>query len=258
MTQNNDKPFIIKSIPTLLSLLAVWFGITAIRFAFSGDFDYAAGFMLFAAFLDGIDGRVARALGVSSDFGVQIDSLADAINFGVSPAFIIYMWRMNEFSSDKFAWFAALLLISSLIIRLARFNVATTTTDPDSPLVKYFFTGMPAPAVAAMTILPLVVTFQFGEGWWSEPIITILNTILMSIFAASTIPTPCLKKLHFAGLYNIAYKSTLYLILALFILGFIPLIPFSPWLSLVVLGIVYAISIVLSVIAYKKIEKTLK
>ncbi|MDR3289712.1 MAG: phosphatidylcholine/phosphatidylserine synthase [Rickettsiales bacterium] len=250
-----EKPFIIKCVPTFISLLAIWLGITAINMAGNGDFGIAAAEMLIAAFLDGIDGRVARALGVASEFGVQIDSLADAINFGVSPAFIVYFWRMNEFGNDKFAWCVALFLISCMVIRLARFNVDTTTKDQDDPLVKYFFRGMPAPAVASMVILPLVISFQFGEGWWSEPIVVILNTLFYALFAASTIPTPCFKKLHLNGVYNGIYKTVFYGLFALLFVGFIPQVPFTPWFALILTGVVYLVTIAISIFAYIRIKR---
>jgi CDP-diacylglycerol--serine O-phosphatidyltransferase len=247
------RPFIIRCIPTLLSLLAIWLGVSAIKYSLNGSFSIAATLLLSAAFLDGIDGRIARALNVSSDFGAQIDSLADNINFGVSPAFIMYFWKMNEFDINFVSWSVVLLLISCMTIRLARFNADLSIRDLDDPLVKYFFVGMPAPAVAAMVILPLVLSFQLGEGFWSTPIFVIMNTSVMALFAASKIPTPCFKHLHLTGVYNIIYKATLYTLIALLLLGFVPQVPFTPWFSLTLLGIVYFITILIAIYVFLKI-----
>jgi CDP-diacylglycerol--serine O-phosphatidyltransferase len=252
-----EKSFFIKYIPTLISLLAIWLGVTAIRYSFFGEYVLSASLLLIAAFLDGIDGRVARKLNVSSSFGVEIDSLADAINFGVSPAFIVYFWRMNEYEYDKIAWFTVLLLISCIVIRLARFNVDVGTNNPDSPLVKYFFKGMPAPATASMIIFPLVLTFCFGEGFWSEPFIVIANTIVFSLFAMSTIPTPCFKKLELKGKYKKIYKGGFYFLTFLLLLSFLPKVPISSWFVLSMTGIIYLITIAIAIVKYIEFKKEL-
>jgi CDP-diacylglycerol--serine O-phosphatidyltransferase len=250
----NNKPFLVRCIPTMLSLLAVAFGITAIKYSFEGNFVNATALIVFAAILDNFDGRVARILGVASDFGVQIDSLADAINFGVSPAFVVYFWKTSEIECEYLSWSVVLLLIFSLIIRLARFNSDLSMDDPDNPLIKYFFKGMPAPSVALMTLFPLVAYFEFGDGFYSEPLFVLINTIIMAFFAVSKIPTPCLKKIHFKGVTNFMYKSVIKLLVLLMLIGFIPQVSFTPWFGLTLTGIVYIISIIISIYAYLKIK----
>jgi CDP-diacylglycerol--serine O-phosphatidyltransferase len=242
------KKIFIFYIPTMLSLFAVCLGITAVKCAFENSLQMAAILLLSACFLDGIDGRIARALGVSSDFGAQIDSLADAINFGVAPGLIIYFWKLQELEFELFAWFSVLLLICCMVIRLARFNADLTTKDQESPLVKYFFRGMPAPAVASMVIFPLVLSFQFGESFFfTDPLVVSINTIFFAIFAGSVVPTPCFKKLHFTGTYNIIYKAIFYLLVFLIIV--------KPWLGLSLTGIVYLITVVIAIYMYKKIKQ---
>ncbi|MDR0423124.1 MAG: CDP-alcohol phosphatidyltransferase family protein [Rickettsiales bacterium] len=249
-----NKSFCIRMIPTLVSLLAVALGVTAIKCAFEGNFEAAAFLIVLAAILDNFDGRIARALGVASDFGVQIDSLADAVNFGVSPAFVVYLWKMSESDHVFFGWLPVLLLVFALIIRLARFNSDLSLDDPESPLIKYFFKGMPAPSVALMTLFPLIASFEFGDGFWTNPASVIINTIIMALFAVSKIPTPCLKKLHFTGTTNFVYKNTLRLLILLILIGFIPQIPFTPWFGLTITGLVYLVGIVISIIAFNKIQ----
>jgi CDP-diacylglycerol--serine O-phosphatidyltransferase len=246
MEKNNEKPFLIRYVPTGLSLLAVLLAMTGALVAVSGKFELACTLILLACFLDGIDGRIARWLGVSSDFGAQIDSLADAINFGVAPGLVVYFWKLNELNSDTIGWSASVLLIFCMVIRLARFNVDLSAKDQNDPLIKYFFRGMPAPAVAGMVILPLVLSFQFGEGFWTEPWIVWGNTILMALFAGSVIPTPCMKKLHFTGVLNVLYKALLYFIFFAIIV--------KPWLGLSIFGAVYLVSIAIAIFMYLKIK----
>ena len=106
---NKDQMSIVKFvIPTMLSLLAICCGISAIRYSYSGNFILASSLILIASFIDGIDGRIARFLNASSTFGAEMDSLADVINFGVAPGFVVYCWKMNEIGIDVVAWFVVL------------------------------------------------------------------------------------------------------------------------------------------------------
>lgn len=248
MNKNKDKQlYFFKLIPNMISLLALCFGISSIKMAYSGYFMTAVSFILFACFLDGIDGRVARFLNVSSDFGVQIDSLADLVNFGIAPGFIVYCWKMNEIGIDIFSWAVVLMLGCCMALRLARFNVATKVEDKENPLVKYFFTGMPAPAVACMVVFPAILSFQFGYGFFSNPVFVIVNTFVMALFAASTIPTPCLKKIKISD----KYKHLVLIIASLWLI----LLVVEPWLALSILGLLYIISIVVGIFVFMNFKK---
>lgn len=248
MTKNNEKQlYFFKLIPNMLSLLALCFGITSIKMAYSGHFMTAASLILLACFLDGIDGRVARFLNVSSDFGLQIDSLADLVNFGVAPGFVVYYWKMNEVGYDMLPWCITLLLACCMAIRLARFNVAAKVDDKENPLVKYFFTGMPAPAVAGMVLFPLILSFQFGYGFFFSPLFVMLNTLIMALFAASRIPTPCFKKIKISE----KYKNLVLIVSSLWII----MLVVKPWLALSILGILYMISIVIGIMVYLNFKK---
>ncbi|HSQ98237.1 MAG TPA: phosphatidylcholine/phosphatidylserine synthase [Rickettsiales bacterium] len=248
MNKNNEKQlYFFKLIPNMISLLALCFGVTSIKLAYSGYFMSAISFILLACFLDGIDGRVARFLNVSSDFGIQMDSLADVVNFGVAPGFVVYYWKMNEFGYDMLPWSLVLLLACCMAIRLARFNVATKVENKENPLVKYFFTGMPAPAVACMVIFPLVLSFQFGYGFFSSPSFVMINTLIMALFAASTIPTPCFKKIKVGDKYKhlVLIASSLWIIMLVI----------KPWLALSILGTLYLLSIVIGILFYMNFKK---
>jgi CDP-diacylglycerol--serine O-phosphatidyltransferase len=136
-------------IPNLVTLLALCMGLTAIRFAIEGNFEISVLAVIAAAILDGLDGRLARALRGTSRFGAELDSLADFVDFGV---LILYLWGLDDIKS--LGWFAALVFASACALRLARFNVAAE--DPDTPAWHvHFFTGMPAPAGAIIVLLPL-------------------------------------------------------------------------------------------------------
>ncbi len=143
-------------LPNAITLLALCLGVTSIRWAMDGRFELAVSAIIVATVLDALDGRVARLLKGASRFGAELDSLADFVNFGVTPALLIYMWSLN--SLKNLGWVVALALVVAMALRLARFNVALE--DPDKPAwaVK-FFTGVPAPAGAALVMLPMYLGF---------------------------------------------------------------------------------------------------
>ena len=144
-------------LPNLVTLLALCMGLTAIRFAIEGRFETAVLAIIIAAILDGLDGRIARALNGASRFGAELDSLADFIDFGVAPALLLYLWSLHEVKS--LGWFAALVFATAAALRLARFNVMID--EPDRPAWHAnFFTGMPAPAGACLALLPLYLNLS--------------------------------------------------------------------------------------------------
>src|SRR6201990_258709 len=143
-------------VPNLITLLALCAGLTAIRVAVENKIDLALAAIVFAALLDGIDGRVARMLKGTSRFGAELDSLADFVNFGVAPALILYFWGLHDLKSA--GWIAALVFATCCGLRLARFNVMID--DPNKPAwAADFFTGIPAPAGAITLLLPIYLNF---------------------------------------------------------------------------------------------------
>jgi len=158
------RAVILNILPTSITVLAICAGLTSIKFALDGRPDISVVLIAVAAVLDALDGRVARILDASSPMGKTIDSLADAVNFGVAPALVIYVSLLSTFRAG---WIVALLYATCIALRLARFNALFD----DGSLPGYsreFFVGMPAPAGAGMAILPLVAKVQFGEGWWTS------------------------------------------------------------------------------------------
>ncbi len=144
-------------LPNLVTLLALCLGLTAIRFATEGRFEHAVFAILAAAVLDGVDGRLARALKGTSRFGAELDSLADFLDFGVAPALTLYFWSLSTVKS--FGWFAAMVFAVACALRLARFNVALDESEKPT-WASRFFTGMPAPAGAIVVLMPLYLHFS--------------------------------------------------------------------------------------------------
>jgi CDP-diacylglycerol--serine O-phosphatidyltransferase len=173
-------------LPNIVTLLALCAGLTAIRFAIDGNFEVAIYAILFAAALDGLDGRVARLLRSTSRFGAQLDSLADFVNFGVAPALMLFVWALGDLGS--FGWVASLIFAIAVALRLARFNVALD--GPQRPAWQgAFFVGVPAPAGAVIVLLPLYLELLgVPHGAWSAPI-TIAYMVVIAVLMISRVPT---------------------------------------------------------------------
>ena len=166
--------------PNLVTLLALCAGLTGIRMAFENRYGLALAAIVFAAILDGIDGRLARLLKGTSRFGAELDSLSDFVNFGVAPALILYFWGLHDLKSA--GWIAAMAFAICAGLRLARFNVMIA--DPDRPAwASNFFVGVPAPAGAIIVLLPIYAAFlglprsQFLT--WATLVYTLLIASLM-------------------------------------------------------------------------------
>jgi CDP-diacylglycerol---serine O-phosphatidyltransferase len=143
-------------IPNLITVLAICAGLTGIRLAFENRFEMAVAMVLIAAFLDGVDGRVARLLKAQSKFGAQMDSLADIVNFGVAPALVLYVFILDQ--ARSFGWIAAIVFTIAAALRLARFNVISESATK-SAWESYYFVGVPAPAGALLVMLPVYLGF---------------------------------------------------------------------------------------------------
>lgn len=176
-------------VPSALTILAICAGLTAIRVAADGNVNAAMALVVTAAALDGLDGRVARMMGATSKLGAEIDSLADAINFGVVPALIVYLSLMD---GHDVGWVLTLVYCCAVVLRLARFN--TLLDDTDAPgYTRDFFVGVPAPAAAIAALLPIALRQQFGEGWWTSLPIVGAWLVIVGLLAISRVPTSSLK-----------------------------------------------------------------
>jgi CDP-diacylglycerol--serine O-phosphatidyltransferase len=231
---------LISLIPNVVTLTSLCIALTSVKFAINQDFIMATFFLLFAGFMDGLDGRLARYLNSESEFGAQLDSLVDFVNFGVVPGIIIYFWINADYDIKFFDWALVLFFAVSAAVRLARFNVDNSLNDNNCKLNKYFFKGIPAPVGAALSMLPLVLTFEFGAGFYNDPYIIMTYVAIISFMMASTIATFSIKKIP---IRNEFYYLTI-IILSIIIIGLL----LETWLSLAVIGIIYCASIPIAII----------
>ncbi len=172
--------------PNLVTMLAVCSGLTAMRLAIEGRLETALILVIVASFLDAMDGRLARVLKGTSRFGAELDSLADFVNFGVVPSFILYITFLNSFRS--LGWIVALIFAIATALRLARFNVETEQEGRPN-WHKKFFNGVPAPAAALCALLPLYVEFTGVPHGDIPPIVVLIYTLMMAILMVSRIPS---------------------------------------------------------------------
>ena len=179
-------------LPNLITLLALCAGLTAIRLAVEGRLEWALGAIVFAAALDGVDGRVARLIKGTSRFGAELDSLADFVNFGVAPALVLYFWGLHEFKAA--GWIAAIVFAICAALRLARFNVAID--DPNRPaFAANFFVGMPAPGGAIVVLLPIYVHLLGVPRVAGFATATLLYTLAIAFLMVSRVPVFSGKRL---------------------------------------------------------------
>ena len=172
-------------VPNLITVLAICAGLSGIRLAFEGRYELAVSMVLLAAFLDGIDGRIARMMRATSNFGVQMDSLADIVNFGVAPALVLYVYVLDQ--ARSFGWIAALIFAISAGLRLARFNVMVDRPNKPKWLSEYFV-GVPAPAGALLVMLPVYVGFLGVEATPAYAYASAGYTVLIGYLLVSRIP----------------------------------------------------------------------
>ncbi|MBP1850811.1 CDP-diacylglycerol--serine O-phosphatidyltransferase [Rhizobium halophytocola] len=172
-------------IPNLITVLAICAGLTGIRLAFEGRYELAVGMVLAAAFLDGIDGRVARMMKASSKFGEQMDSLADIVNFGVAPALVLYVYLLDQ--ARSFGWIAALVYAIAAGLRLARFNVMVERKEKNKWPSEYFV-GVPAPAGAFLVLLPVYLGFLGIELTAGFAYIGACYTMIIAFLLISRLP----------------------------------------------------------------------
>ena len=186
-------------IPSMVTVFAICAGMTALRMSLAGRVDMALYCILIAVFMDAADGKLARFLNTASPFGAELDSLADFFNFGVVPAFLLYntLYVGTEFESLGFL--ASLVLVVCCALRLARFNLQSKSDEPASQTVSYF-TGVPAPALACLALMPV---FMHLSGWEDTnlPIARAAYVIGVGLLAISKIPTFSIKHASISGAY---------------------------------------------------------
>jgi CDP-diacylglycerol---serine O-phosphatidyltransferase len=227
-------------VPNFITLLAICAGLTAIRLSTEGRMELAVTAIVFAAVLDGLDGRVARMIKGQSKFGAELDSLADFVNFGVAPGLILYFWQLHDLGNG--GWIAAMVFAISGGLRLARFNA--TMDDPNKPaFAANFFTGVPAPAGAITVLLPIYLAFL---GLPQPPaVLTALYTLLIAFLMVSRLPV-------FSG-KTVKMRVPPEMVLPVFVsvVFFIALLISYPWHILSVGSVVYILSLPLGWKSYR-------
>ncbi|EHR63363.1 CDP-alcohol phosphatidyltransferase family protein [Saccharomonospora cyanea] len=182
----------VRLLPNAITVLALCAGLSAVQFALGGQYGLAIGAIGIAAVLDSLDGRIARLLDATSKMGAELDSLSDAISFGVAPALVLYVWLPDP---GRFGWVAALIFAVCMVLRLARFNTLLDDAE-QPPYASEFFVGVPAPAGGLLALLPVMATLEFGAGWWSSESVVWVWTVAISALCISRIPTLSLKRLR--------------------------------------------------------------
>ena len=230
--KSRDLP-IVKLLPNLLTLAAVCAGMTAIRFSFQGEFEWAVRLILVAGLLDGLDGRLARLMRVQSLVGAELDSLADFLNFGVAPALILYAWSLHQIGG--LGWIAVLCFALCCLMRLARFNVDAKS---DAPRPGGHFTGVPSPAGAVIALLPMLLSFVFAAPPLVPAAVTAVYTVAVGLLMISRIPTPSFKNI------TVSRENAHFALLGAVMLA-VALLVYS-WATLIVLTLAYVAAVVVA------------
>lgn len=231
-------------LPNMITLAGLCCGLSAIRFAMVERWELSVTFIIAAALIDGMDGRVARLLGATSDFGAQLDSLSDFVCFGVAPAMVMYIWMLHDIRG--LGWAVTLFFAICAALRLARFNAALGGV-PKNHWSKQFFTGVPSPAGGILCLLPLIITFQTEESLPVHKGVIAAYVVLIGTLMASRLPTFAGKNVRIPHDYILLFMIIASLLIVLFII--------EPWSTICVLAILYFLSFIFSVRRYRKLKR---
>lgn len=231
-------------LPNLITLLALCAGLTGMRLAVEGQLEWAVAAIVFAALLDGVDGRLARMLKGTSRFGAELDSLADFVNFGVAPGVILYFWGLQELGNA--GWIAAMVFAICAGLRLARFNVMAE--DPSRPpWTGNYFTGMPAPGGAIAVLLPIYLYFLFGAARIAP--LVFVYTLAIAFLMVSRIPVFSGKRVG----KRVAPEMVLPVFV--FVVLFFALLVAYPWWVLTIGTLLYLASLPFGWMSYRDNER---
>ena len=228
-------------IPNLFTFISLTFGLTAIKFAIDQKWQISVSLIVFASFLDNIDGKLARLLKTNSDFGVELDSLSDFISFGIAPAIVVYLWSKSLFMESSWAVVIFYAICSSS--RLAKFNLSNFEGKNDLKKIK-FFSGVSTPAAAGLTLLPLMLFFRFDTPIEANAFIMKFYLFIPSVLMITNIPTYSLK--------GIKFEKKVISFLIILLASFLSLLLTDFWLAMIILIIVYFLSIPFAIIDFKK------
>jgi CDP-diacylglycerol--serine O-phosphatidyltransferase len=230
-------------LPNMLTLIGVCIGLTSIRFALDGKFEFAIIAIIFAALIDGLDGRIARLIKGTSKVGKELDSLTDMISFGVAPAFIMYFWKLNTLG--RFGWLVCLIYVICVALRLARFNV---NSNQEPSWRDNFFEGVPSPAGGILVLTPLIVSItNFDYISLNYNIIVPAFFIITSLLLISKFPSYSFKKIV------IQRKTTIFLLFGIVL--FFGLLLIYPFNVIAISSIIYLLMLPISFFHYQKLKK---
>jgi len=237
--------------PNAVTALALCFGLTGVRFGITGEWEKAVGSIMVAGILDGLDGRVARLLKAESRFGAELDSLSDVIAFGVSPAIILFLWSLQYV--PKYGWVIALTHAVCCALRLARYNALIDVHDQPRKSAG-FFTGVPAPAGAAMAFLPLILWLALGEAglpdaqaFFQRTYVVAPWTVLVAFLMISELSTYGWSSFRLRREFRLP---------ALVLIGLVGAAMLTaPWATLSVVIALYAAAIPLAISSYARVKR---
>ena len=230
-------------LPNMLTLIGVCIGLSSIRFALDERFELAIIAIIFAALIDGLDGRIARLIKGTSKVGKELDSLTDMISFGVAPAFIMYFWKLNTL--ERFGWLLCLVYVICVALRLARFNVNSNT---DSSWKDNFFEGVPSPAGAILLLTPLIISLSgFDFLQLNYNIITPIFFVITSFLLISKFPSYSFKKIV------IPRRTTIFLLFGIVL--FFGLLLIYTFNVIAISAVVYVFLLPISFFHFQKLKK---
>ena len=238
---SNTKTRVI--LPNILTLVGVCIGLSSIKFALDTKYELAIIAVVFAAIIDGLDGRIARLIKGTSKVGKELDSLTDVISFGVAPAFIMYFWLLNNLG--KFGWLLCLIYVVCVALRLARFNV---NSNEEPSWRDNFFEGIPSPAGGILVLMPLIYSLS-GFEFIKINLETLVSIffITISLLLISKFPTYSLKKIV------VPRSMTIFLLFVIVLyFGFLLIYTFK---AMFISGMLYLIFIPISLVHYSKVNK---
>ena len=233
-----NSSLLAKYIPNTITILSLCCGLSSIRFSVIYEWKTAIFLIIFAAIFDFFDGWFAKKLrGKGSSFGAELDSLSDVISFGVAPGVLIYLW--SSFELGSLGWSASLFFVICSALRLARFtaDIYLAPKEIDSNI---YFTGVPSPGAAGLSLLPVFIVFEFDIFFFRDPYFNIVNLIIIGFLMVSKIPTFDIKSINF----KTKYSPWIILIIVAICVGLLS----NVWMSLVILGLIYVISIIYTII----------
>jgi CDP-diacylglycerol---serine O-phosphatidyltransferase len=231
-------------IPNAVTALALCFGLTGVSLAIGNQWERALGAIILAGVLDGLDGRIARLLRAESNFGAQLDSLSDNIAFGTAPALILFLWSLR--AEPRFGWLAALALAVCCALRLARFNARLDAAEQPHKSAG-FNTGVPAPAGAGLAFVPIYLWLITGDDRFREWQAVIAWTLFIAALMISSLPTYSWSSIRIRPAWRLFALAGIALFGAALMV--------APWMTLLILAIVYLLMIPFAGWSYARVRR---